>query len=67
MAQDHGNDVMTNLTALLALWLAGSTASADVSLWWVDPVAAIALSMYILWSWVETAIERTLFVPFVLL
>jgi divalent metal cation (Fe/Co/Zn/Cd) transporter len=63
LAQDHGNDVATNLTALLALWLAGSPNHALAeSLWWVDPAAAIALSLYILWSWIETALEQVEFI-----
>lgn len=54
---------MTNCAALLALWLAGTSKNASGSdFWWVDPAAAIALSLYILWNWFETAKEQVEFI-----
>lgn len=53
LAEDHINDVASNLGAMLAagivkFWPAG---------WWVDPVAAIAIALVILARW--TVITHT--------
>jgi len=54
VAQDNLNDVLTN-----ALAIASALAAASVApLWVVDPIGAILLSLFIIWSWVSTAIEQ---------
>ena len=54
LAQDHWNDALSNavaagalLAALRAPWL-----------WFLDPVGAIFISFYIIWSWFETGKEQ---------
>jgi Co/Zn/Cd efflux system component len=54
MAQDHINDCLSNAVAVVAVVLA----SYSSSLWWVDPVGAIFISLYIMWSWYARASER---------
>ncbi|GMI32455.1 hypothetical protein TeGR_g4714, partial [Tetraparma gracilis] len=54
MAQDHINDCLSNAVAVVAVVLA----SYSSSLWWVDPVGAIFISLYIMWSWYETGSEE---------
>lgn len=55
VTQDHLNDVFSNTVALLATIAAGMT---DGKLWWMDPVGALVLSLYILASWWGTAREQ---------
>lgn len=50
LAQDHINDVGSNVVALIALIIA----SYYPSLSWLDPVGAIVISLWIIWSWYET-------------
>lgn len=47
LAQDHINDVGSNTIALIALVIA----SEFPKLSWLDPVGAIVISMWIIWSW----------------
>ncbi|KAK9824789.1 hypothetical protein WJX74_008956 [Apatococcus lobatus] len=47
LAEDHCNDVASNLTAIGTATLAILVPS----IWWVDPVGAILISMYIIYSW----------------
>jgi divalent metal cation (Fe/Co/Zn/Cd) transporter len=47
LAEDHRNDIISNLGAIAC----GAAASALDSLWWIDPVGAIVISLYIIWSW----------------
>lgn len=51
---DHLNDSLSNAIAALALLAALSHAS----LWFLDPVGAIAISIYIIWSWYNTGREQ---------
>jgi len=50
LAQDHLNDVGSNSVALIALVVA----SEFPKLSWLDPVGAIVISLWIIWSWFET-------------
>ena len=54
VAQDNLNDVLTNAVALGSALAAASIAP----LWVVDPIGAILLSLFIIGSWVSTAIEQ---------
>jgi len=47
LAEDHRNDILSNLTAILC----GGLGSISQKCWWVDPVGAILISAYIIWSW----------------
>jgi cation diffusion facilitator family transporter len=54
VAQDHLNDVLSNsgaLAAAVATQISGP-------LWLADPVGAILISVYIIWSWVATGMEQ---------
>ena len=51
LAQDHRNDTLSNLVALIVTVLA----SYFPDLSWLDPVGAICISFYIIWSWYCTA------------
>mmetsp|Transcript_23869 Transcript_23869/g.66204 ORF Transcript_23869/g.66204 Transcript_23869/m.66204 type:complete len:459 (+) Transcript_23869:141-1517(+) len=48
LAEDHRNDVLANLTALIT---AGIASSDKKMLWMVDPIGAVLISLYIIWSW----------------
>ena len=50
LAQDHINDVGSNIVALIALIIASY--NSDLS--WLDPVGAIVISLWIIWSWYQT-------------
>ncbi len=54
-AEDHLNDVLTNILVCVA---AGLTLYQDGLLWFMDPVAAILMGLYILWSWSQTAYQQ---------
>ena len=54
MAQDNLNDVLTNSLAIASALCAASLPV----LWVVDPIGAVLLSLYIIGSWVGTAIEQ---------
>lgn len=54
LAQDHWNDALSNAVAAVALVLA----LWSESLWWVDPVGAVVISLYIIYSWYETGKEQ---------
>mmetsp|Transcript_14025 Transcript_14025/g.27573 ORF Transcript_14025/g.27573 Transcript_14025/m.27573 type:complete len:238 (-) Transcript_14025:829-1542(-) len=49
LAEDHRNDVMTNTMALAT----GFTAHLYPTVWWMDPLGAILMSIYIAISWVD--------------
>lgn len=51
-AQDHINDVFTNSVGLAGALLG------DKVLWWLDPLAASLLSLYIVRCWTLTCIEN---------
>ena len=54
LALDHLNDALSNAVAAVALILA----IARPWLWWVDPVGAIAISVYIIFSWFTKGKEQ---------
>ena len=54
LAQDHWNDALSNAVSAVALFLAVF----KESLWWVDPVGAIIISLYIIYSWYQTGQEQ---------
>ena len=54
LAQDHWNDILSNGVAAVALIFA----LYSTSLWWLDPIGAILISLYIIWSWYETGKEQ---------
>lgn len=55
LALDHLNDVLSNLVALVAALLASWHHEA---LWWTDAAGAIAVSLYIIYSWLGLANEQ---------
>ena len=54
VAQDHLNDVLSNSAALVA---AAATQIAQ-PLWLCDPVGAVLISVYIIYSWAMTGMEQ---------
>jgi cation diffusion facilitator family transporter len=54
LAQDHWNDALSNGVAAIALLITLQ----NPHLWWVDPVGAILISMYIIHSWFATGKEQ---------
>jgi len=54
LAQDHWNDALSN--AIAAIALVAVLISKD--LWFVDPIGAIIISLYIIYSWYETGKEQ---------
>lgn len=54
VAQDHWNDCLSNAVAAVALVLALS----NERLWLLDPIGAIIISLYIIYSWFETGKEQ---------
>ena len=55
VAQDHYNDVLSNVVALLAAVLAAAPGGGYDA---ADPVGAIGISVYIAYSWLETGVEQ---------
>jgi cation diffusion facilitator family transporter len=54
LAQDHWNDVLSNGVAAFAL----IAALYSPNFWLLDPIGAILISVYIIWSWYETGREQ---------
>jgi cation diffusion facilitator family transporter len=54
LAQDHWNDALSNLVAAGALF----AALIAPDLWFLDPIGAILISLYIIYSWYETGKEQ---------
>mmetsp|Transcript_15966 Transcript_15966/g.22747 ORF Transcript_15966/g.22747 Transcript_15966/m.22747 type:complete len:475 (-) Transcript_15966:114-1538(-) len=54
LAQDHWNDCLSNTVAAISLL----AILISPSLWFVDPVGAILISVYIIHSWYETGKEQ---------
>jgi cation diffusion facilitator family transporter len=54
LAEDHRNDVLSNMVALIA----AGAAQWHHSLWWIDPVGAIFISLYICMTWLEVGREQ---------
>uniref|UniRef100_A0A7S0MQG6 Cation efflux protein cytoplasmic domain-containing protein n=1 Tax=Pyramimonas obovata TaxID=1411642 RepID=A0A7S0MQG6_9CHLO len=58
LAEDHRNDVISNMAAIVT----SSFAGAYPKVWWLDPVGALVISMYIIWCWVTIGQEQVNFV-----
>ena len=54
LAQDHFNDALSNGVAAVALLFA----LRQPSLWFLDPIGAICISLYIIYSWFMTGREQ---------
>jgi cation diffusion facilitator family transporter len=54
LAQDHWNDILSNAVAAVALLCVLKSPS----LWFLDPVGAIFISFYIIYSWYVTGREQ---------
>eukprot|EP00928_Gymnodinium_smaydae_P063512 TRINITY_DN47065_c0_g1_i1.p1 TRINITY_DN47065_c0_g1~~TRINITY_DN47065_c0_g1_i1.p1 ORF type:complete len:386 (-),score=97.81 TRINITY_DN47065_c0_g1_i1:48-1205(-) len=54
IALDNWNDVISNIAALGAALLTKCASRA----WLSDPIGAILISGYIIWAWLETAVEQ---------
>jgi cation diffusion facilitator family transporter len=54
LALDHLNDCLSNVVAAIAL----TAVIFRPWLWWVDPVGAIVISAYIMYSWFSTGREQ---------
>jgi len=54
LAQDHFNDALSNSVAAIALFCALRNAK----LWYLDPIGAILISVYILYSWFAMGKEQ---------
>jgi divalent metal cation (Fe/Co/Zn/Cd) transporter len=54
LAQDHWNDALSNGVSAVSLFIA----IYYPSLWWIDSVGAIIISLYIIWSWYHTGQEQ---------
>ncbi|KDO21523.1 hypothetical protein SPRG_12487 [Saprolegnia parasitica CBS 223.65] len=54
LAQDHRNDVFSNAVAVTTSMIAHY----NVEMWYLDPIGAICISIYITWSWLETGKEQ---------
>jgi cation diffusion facilitator family transporter len=54
LALDHWNDALSNGVAAVALF----AALLSKDLWFLDPIGAIVISLYIIYSWYETGKEQ---------
>lgn len=54
LSQDHFNDALSNAVAAVALLFA----LRSPSLWFLDPIGAIIISLYIIYSWYQTGQEQ---------
>ena len=57
-AQDHLNDVISNGASFIALAIAVSHSEGGSILWILDPLAAVAVALWILYSWLQTGREH---------
>lgn len=53
LAEDHFNDVISNLAAIVTVVIAYYTVA-----WWVDPVGAILISVVIIYRWVFIVLDQ---------
>lgn len=56
LAEDHMNDVLSNVVALVTAGIANKW----TSVWWLDPVSGILISLFILWRWSHLTSEQVL-------
>lgn len=60
LAQDHLNDVVSNSAALIAVAVATTVhAKGHMTLWWVDPVGAIVISLGIIARWFMIIVDQS--------
>ncbi|KAJ1568274.1 hypothetical protein HK096_007053 [Nowakowskiella sp. JEL0078] len=52
LGQDNFNDVLLNIVGISMAIIASRTK------WWVDPIGAIVIALWILYSWIGTAFEN---------
>lgn len=52
--QDHLNDIMSNMCAIVTAVAAGLVPNG----WWIDPAGAIAISLYIVTRWLAIAKQQ---------
>ena len=52
LAEDHRNDVLTNSLGLFMYW------GGDKLAWWMDSTGGLLLSLFVLHSWTQNAIEN---------
>ena len=53
-AEDHRNDVLTNSLGLLGGYLAAKVHG----MWWIDPLIALILSLFVAYNWLGSAHEQ---------
>ncbi|XP_005104731.2 metal tolerance protein 9 [Aplysia californica] len=61
LAQDHRNDVVSNTAAIICGYLGSRNFNAETGLYgfaYVDPIGAIAISIYIVINWWQTGSEQ---------
>eukprot|EP00976_Prorocentrum_cordatum_P006238 124861-Prorocentrum_minimum.AAC.1 len=58
LAEDHRNDVLSNLAAITTSSIAGAYSN----LWYIDPIGAVMISLYIIWCWVTIGNEQVNYV-----
>lgn len=52
LAQDHRNDVISNTGAIISAYI-------GANYWWyADPLGAIGIGLFIMWTWVQTGFEH---------
>jgi len=51
LAQDHSNDILFNIVTTIVAVISSKTVS------FIDPIGAIALSIYIIYNWIKTALH----------
>eukprot|EP00611_Tribonema_gayanum_P030107 TRINITY_DN8260_c0_g1_i1.p1 TRINITY_DN8260_c0_g1~~TRINITY_DN8260_c0_g1_i1.p1 ORF type:complete len:350 (+),score=76.35 TRINITY_DN8260_c0_g1_i1:196-1245(+) len=54
LAEDHLNDVVSNVAAIATAAIAGEVAGA----WWADPAGAIVISVWIMWRWSKLTLQQ---------
>jgi divalent metal cation (Fe/Co/Zn/Cd) transporter len=54
LAEDHRNDVLSNVTAITTAVIAFHCPN----VWWMDPAGALVISAYIIWCWVNVGKEQ---------
>ena len=53
LAEDHLNDIFSNIGAIITLAIAVHTVA-----WWMDPIGAIVISIIIIYRWVSVMSEQ---------
>lgn len=53
-AEDHRNDILTNSLGLVGGYLAAKVAG----MWWIDPLIALLLSLFVAYNWLGSAHEQ---------